>query len=208
MHQIYVYQRLELRSAMIKNIPRWSDHVEEICHDSLMWHRHWRECVQPHHGPVSELHRIRRARYHNAFRSVIKNSDRIRTEKMAEAIVGNRTRDLFKEARKIKGRYNAKPGSVDGCTRDKNISNLVGDKYSNLYNRVPYNKQEMEGICYEINGRLSENINIYKLSIDDVEKSVKRLKLGKSDGEEGLSSDHIINGPHLLTVLLTSVLIV
>ncbi len=55
---------------------------------------------------------------------------------------------------------------------------------------------------------LSENINIYKLSVDDVEKSVKRLKLGKSDGEESLSSDHIINGPHLLTILLTSVLIV
>ncbi len=33
----------------------------------------------------------------------------------------------------------------------------------------------------------------------------KRFKLGKSDGEEGLSSDHIINGPKLLTVLLTSV---
>ncbi len=63
----------------------------------------------------------------------------------------------------------------------------------------------MDGICHEINGRLSEYINIYKLSVDDVEKSVKRLELGKSDGEEGLSSDHIINGPHLLTVLLTSV---
>ncbi len=63
----------------------------------------------------------------------------------------------------------------------------------------------MEGICHGINGGLSANMNIYKLSIDDVEKSVKRLKLGKSDGEEGLSSNHIINGPHLLTVLLTSV---
>ncbi len=50
--------------------------------------------------------------------------------------------------------------------------------------------------------------NIDKLSVDDVAKSVNRLKLGKSDGEEGLSSDHIINGAHMLTVLLTSVLIV
>ncbi len=79
---------------------------------------------------------------------------------MAEAIADNRTRDLFKEARKIKGRYNAKPGSVDGCTGDKNISNLFGDTYSNLYNTVPYNKQEMEGICHEINGRLSENTKL------------------------------------------------
>ncbi len=65
----------------------------------------------------------------------------------------------------------------------------------------------MEGNCHEINCncRLSENINIYKLSVDDVEKSVKRLKLGTTDGEEILSSYQIIIGPHLLTVLLTSV---
>ena len=36
-------------------------------------------------------------------------------------------------------------------------------------------------------------------------KGVRRLKLGKSDGDEGLSSDHIINGPRLLYVLLTMV---
>ncbi len=84
-----------------------------------MWHWHLRECGQPHHGPVSELHHISRARYYKAVRSVIKNSDSIRTEKMAEAIADNRAKDLFKEARKIKGRYNAKPGSVDGCTGDK-----------------------------------------------------------------------------------------
>ncbi len=63
----------------------------------------------------------------------------------------------------------------------------------------------MEGISHEINGRLCDNIKIYKLTVGDVEKSVKRLKLSKSDSAEGLSSDHIINGTHLLTVLLTSV---
>ncbi len=25
------------------DIPGWSDHVEELHRDSLMWHRHWRE---------------------------------------------------------------------------------------------------------------------------------------------------------------------
>ncbi len=60
---------------------------------------------------------------------------------MAEAIADNRTRDLFKEATTIKGRYNVKPGSVDGCIGYRNISNVYGDKYSNLYNIAPYNKQ-------------------------------------------------------------------
>ncbi len=87
----------------------------------------------------------------------------------------------------------------------KNVSNIFSDKYSNYYNSVLYNNQEMEGISHQINGRLFENINIYMLRVDDVEESVKKLKLGESDGEEGLSSEHLINGPHLITVSLTGV---
>ncbi len=48
-----------------------------------------------------------------------KSSDRIRTEKIAKAIADNRIRDLFKEARKIKGKYSTKPGRVHECTGDK-----------------------------------------------------------------------------------------
>ncbi len=66
-----------------KNIPGWSDHVEELHLDSLMWHWHWGECGQPLHGPVSELHHISRTYHHKAVRYVITNSDRIRTKKMA-----------------------------------------------------------------------------------------------------------------------------
>ena len=35
--------------------------------------------------------------------------------------------------------------------------------------------------------------------------SVQQLKLGKSDGEEGLNSEHIKHGPRILYVLLTLV---
>ncbi len=46
---------------------------------------------------------------------------------------------------------------------------------------------------------------IYKVDIHDVIKAVHRLKDGEFDSEEGLNSEHIINGPHLLIVLLTCV---
>ena len=37
-----------------------------------------------------------------------------------------------------------------------------------------------------------------------MKKAVQRIKQAKSSGEEGLNSDHIINGPHILFVLLTN----
>ncbi len=45
---------------------------------------------------------------------------------------------------------------------------------------------------------------IYNLSVNDVKKTIDILKLNKSDGEKRLNSDHIINGHHLLIVLLTN----
>ena len=40
------------------------------------------------------------------------------------------------------------------------------------------------------------------ISVDEFIEDVQRLKLGKSDGEEGLNSNHIIHGPKILFVLL------
>ncbi len=43
------------------------------------------------------------------------------------------------------------------------------------------------------------------MNVDKVINAVNRLKLGKYDGGEGLNSVHIINGPHILHVLLTNI---
>ncbi len=46
---------------------------------------------------------------------------------------------------------------------------------------------------------MSEHCNIsYRISVADVLNSVQRLKTGQSGGVEGLFSDHIIYGPHLI----------
>ncbi len=63
----------------------------------------------------------------------------------------------------------------------------------------------MHSIKQDINDMLNISNEIYKVDVHDVIKPIHKLKHGKFDGEEGLNSEHIINGPHLLTALLTSV---
>ena len=48
-------------------------------------------------------------------------------------------------------------------------------------------------------------VSLYIIYVLTILNGVRRLKLGKADGEEGFSSDHIINGPRLLYVLFTMV---
>ena len=74
-----------------------------------------------------------------------------------------------------------------------------------MYNSVPSDNGETIAIDTEINNRVKDGVTAYNICVEDTVKGVRLLKLGKSDGEEGLSSDHIINGPRLLYVLLTMV---
>ena len=66
---------------------------------------------------------------------------------------------------------------------------------------MSYDVDEMNVINTEIHKQIKENA-VYDISVDEVIEGVQQLKLGKSDGEEGLNSNHIIHGPEILFVLL------
>ncbi len=91
------------------------------------------------------MRRITTARYHHAVKTIKLDNDTIRMQKMAEALVSNKTRNFF-EALKIKDRNNILPSSVDDASTDDDIVNLFADKYSNLYNSVPYDQSEINDI--------------------------------------------------------------
>ena len=192
--------------AKSKCIPGWNDHIERFRQESLFWHRCWKSEGCPHEGDTASMMRITRARYHNIVKSVKKDSDNIRIEKMAKAISQSNHRNLWNEVRKIKGKSNFMSACVDGATEDTDICNIFADKYDKLYNSVPYDTNEMQNIVSEINHQVDMFSEIdYIVTVQDVKKAICKLKTGKSDGGEGLFSDHIIHGCHYLYVLLSMI---
>ena len=159
---------------------------------------------KPHHGDITEMRRITRARYHRIVRHIMVEGDIMCTTKMAEAISENRTRDLWSEVCCIKGRNKFMSSSVDGVVGDDEIAQLFSDKYNHLYNSVSYDVYEMNSIGAEIDMQIKE-YGVDNISVEDVIEGVQRLKQGNSDSEEGLNSDRIIHGPRILYVLLTLV---
>ena len=128
----------------------------------------------------------------------IREQDEIRMERMATAILQSNHRDLWKEVKKIKGWGNIVPTSIDGLNDENDIAELFSKKYNELYNSVPFDHTEMHHIVNEIDARLVGENCIYEIELNDVKMAIAHLKLGKSDGEEGLNSDHIIEGSVLL----------
>ena len=94
---------------------------------------------------------------------------------------------------------------IDGNSDSCSIAGMFSDKYAALYNSVPYdNITEMKRIEAEVMTRLQKcNDDSYNITVHDVMNAVTHLKTGKSDGSEGLSSDHFIHGNRKLYVLLS-----
>ena len=107
-----------------RKVPGWSKEVEHLKHEALFWHRQWRSMGKPHQGDITEMRRITMARYNRVVRHIMREGGRMCTTKMAQAISENRTRDLWSEVRRIKGRHKFLPSSVDGVVGDDEIAQL------------------------------------------------------------------------------------
>ena len=187
-----------------QRIPGWNDYVEPLRKEALLWHYEWKACGRPHNGIIAEHRRLSRAQYHRAVKKVIRESDMVKMEKMAEALSKNNYRDLWKEVKKIKGRNRTCTNCIDGHSDDADICDVFQNKYEELYNCVHYDVQEVEDLKREIDAELNHQLNSdFVICINDVKEAIANLKLGKSDGEEGLVSDHFINGTMQLQVLIT-----
>ena len=84
-----------------------------------------------------------------------------------------------------------------------------------LSNNVAFYSKEMCHIVNEIVGKdpvyeIIGKDSVYEIELNDTKVAIKHLKLGKSDGEEGLNSYHIIYGLPLsqkcLTVVFSAIL--
>ena len=76
---------------------------------------------KPHNGIIAEHRRLSRAQYHRAVKQVIRESDMVKMEKMAEALSKNNYTDLWKEVKKIKGRNGKCTNCIDGHSDDADI---------------------------------------------------------------------------------------
>ncbi len=123
---------------------------------------------------------------------------------MADAIIANDSKNLWREARKINPKKKSIPNTINGINGDKTISELFADKYTGHYNSVPYDVDTMNRIKDCVQQSLHNNVGEYdEVTTDDIESSISQLKIGKHDGDQWLESDHLIYSTKLLHRILS-----
>ena len=115
-------------------------------------------------------------------------------------------RDFWTEVRRTQHKGSIVVNNVDGISGDAGICEHFGNQYKELYNSVSYNADDMSLLFRDLDRAVSDTCmagNCYcdhNITSTDVQKAISRLKRGKSDSKDGLSSDHFINSCGQLSV--------
>ena len=189
------------------HIPGWNDIVAPVRDKSIFWHNIWMECGRPRSGIIADIMRKTRASYHYAIRKVRRNANDIINEKFADALLHNRGRDFWSEARKLRRSNVSVSSVVDGISTADGIADLFASKYQSLYTSVLYDRSEMESIHCLVDKSLSTSSDQHLIvGVSDVTNAINKLKPGKSDGCSGLCSDYFKHAPGVLAVYISLLL--
>ncbi len=98
--------------------PVCSEHCAHNGELALVWHWAWKNIGRPHHGHIANMQLLTRAQYHYTVRMIEKQKESIRSESMAQQIIKNDNRNIWKEAQAMKGKSSKMPHSFDNITED------------------------------------------------------------------------------------------
>ena len=142
-------------------------------------------------------------------------SETLKKQAMARAICENNSREIWQEVKKMRKNKCEILYCIDNAIREHNIASLFANRYEELYNSVRYDEQSFSSIVSEnIDDIMSQCIisdvdsdcdiiHTHSTTVQQIKRAISKLKPGKSDSIEPLSSDNFKNGTHMLNVYIS-----
>ena len=186
-------------------VPGWNDSARPLCKSAKFWHRIWLECGCPISGVLFQIKKNAKKRYKYEVRRLRRQEDHIRSELMGQALSQSRTRDFWKEVRRLtkssKGRrFNAPV--IDGLSNQDEIADMFSERMQDLLNSTS-NVGLRSKVLSDLNASLNQaDLTSCSISITTVIEALSHLKLGKSDGT-ALISNHFICASSVLSAFLS-----
>ena len=168
-----------------KTVVGWNDHVEHYFRTALFWHKLWVDNGRPEEDDniIANIRRTTRALYHKARKNVIKNQGLVQSDKLAQSLVNEPSKQFWSKVKKFRPNSVKLPSSVDGVQDNTNISEHFKTKFDYLFNCVSYNENELsnlnDDITKAINGDPLKNNNTLLIIPDSIRKAIGNFKTSK-----------------------------
>ena len=183
--------------------PGWNAEVKELREDSLFWHRLWVDIGRPQTGVVATVMRNTRYKYHKAVKDIKKNDLNVRKAKLAEKANESDGRSLWDELKRLNRGVKCATSTLDGHSTNADIVEHLATKYRALFSSQTTTEARLNDIRHVIQDQVTCEGNAFVVTVTEVCGMTSKLKINKSDGLTGSSSDHFVYAPHRFAVLFT-----
>lgn len=137
----------------MKGVPDGTKFVELVWQKSLSQHHIWHECGRPRNGAIVDVIPKTHAIYHRTIRHVKQDEKSITRQRFARAMLGSNGRDTWSEVKTItRNRGDLHAEVIDSCCVPQDVALILVQKYSDLFNTVPYLVEDMQTIEDELRG--------------------------------------------------------
>ena len=193
------------KASKRKHIPGWREHVQPYKEEANFWYLEWRRVGKPRSGLLYNNMRFYRNKFRYARRRVLNCAEGIKRDRFVEAALAG-DKDLFEELKRFKGVPQKVSSKVDGHTDPDSIADHFRNIYSGLYNRTG-SKEPLKNLLDEVNEAIQEQdiIEVEKVTPSLIQKIIKeKIKPGKNDPENDLTTDNLKSAPYSLFVHLAN----
>ena len=227
-HDGYILQKLEesidifkfCANATIPNkiyrekrgIHGWNEFVKPFKDKSLFWHDIWKSADSPTSGPLADLRKFTRSKYHWAVKKAKRDTDQLILNETAQQLASKSFREFWKTIKRLKGTNKISSNVVDGICNEQEIADNFKIIYKDLFNSV--NDDDFNATTDEVKVLVTDKCNndkctssqCHEITKELLRKAIYNLKNGKDDETYYLSSDHFIHASEIAIEKLSKIL--
>ncbi len=165
-----------------KTLPFWNKIAEPYKKKSLFWNWIWVDCSEPHDGNAACIMRLVKSKYHLVVKELKKNKNNMCKERMGEVISGDNQHNAWDEAQRVLPSDKLSATEIDGASEPLGIAEVFADKYYTLYQSVPTDEEELDGIRKQLSENFihEESLNESNISVNDSDCAI--IKTEQKEG--------------------------
>ena len=182
----------------------WNAELYALKHNTILSHEAWCSAGKPQNGALFLAKKHDKYAYKLAIRKCKNASTNKINDSLLKAL--NKSTDFWKLWKAKLGTPKTLPCSVGGKTNQADIAEDFAQYFANIctYNSDARNLElENEFTARKNNFHNDTNVPNYRLSVEMVDRAIKKLKLGKAIGADRISAEHLLYAHPILVIILT-----
>ena len=170
----------------------------ELKQKSIMWHEIWNSLNRPSSGLVHSIKCSVKLKYKLAIKQAFIVHENQFNDELTHNYLSKNTSDFWKSWGKKVHRNIEKDVFLNGSNDSSAVANAFAQHFEAVYctsSAAADAKNEFESHFNECNlAQLSpEDISPAQITVELVDKCLRKLKLGKASGPDNLSAEHLLN---------------